>query len=274
VIYNLALLGHPVAHSLSPALHQGFLQEAGLKGGYLCFDVPPDKLTEQIKHLQALGFRGCNLTIPHKKAGLQIAGQVDEEAEQIGATNTLIFQNNQIRAANTDWLGFKNSLPKRNFQKVILIGAGGSANAVIMALKKLAVPELHLWVRDSSSSRQNAQNLKNLFEYNQPGAQCQIAFLDDLPLLPDPDLIINSTPLGMEGMHEDKSPLSEEFLKQIANPDCFFYDLVYNPAQTKLLSEAAKLGFKTQNGFAMLEGQAAEAFKLWTGFSPSLGKVI
>ena len=138
-IYNLALLGYPVGHSLSPQIHQEFFRQTNLKGGYLCLKTESEQLAQNIHYLQELGFKGVNLTIPHKETGLKLAHKTSSMASLIGAANTLVFQADKtIYAENTDWLGFLHSLPsdvKQNSQKAIILGAGGSARAVVAALQ-------------------------------------------------------------------------------------------------------------------------------------------
>ncbi len=266
MLYNFALLGDPVSHSLSPQIHAKFFAKASLKGGYVCVHTPPEKLSENIQHLQALGFRGVNLTIPHKEAGLKLASEATDEATKIGACNTLIFEpDGKIIADNTDWIGFLSSLPQKVQQEskeVLMLGAGGSARAVMMALVKMDSQKIYLQVRQAQSSLAKAQNIQKDF----PELNIQVVHsATEVKALKTLDLIINTTPLGMSGKDENQNPLDKQALESIKNANCYFYDLVYNPAETVFLKEAAQKGFKTQNGFGMLQLQAAQAFSLWTG---------
>jgi shikimate dehydrogenase len=270
MIYNLALLGNPVEHSLSPQIHNKFFQKVGLKGGYLCIQTPSEKLLKSIRDLQDLGFRGANLTIPHKEDALEMADWVSAEAQLIGATNTLIFEsNNVLRAENTDWIGFLESLPERvkiNTKHAALLGAGGSAKAVLVALLKLNVQKIYVLVRSAESSVAKAQGLYKIVQQLKPKVQF---YVDDLYNPKENyetlDLIINTTPVGMHGHSDGKCPVDKNFLQEITKANCHFYDLVYNPAQTPFLSLAEEFGFSFQNGYRMLELQAAHAFSLWTG---------
>jgi shikimate dehydrogenase len=299
MIYNLALLGHPVSHSKSPEIHTGFFREGGLKGGYICLDTLPKDLEKNIKSLQELGFKGVNLTIPHKQAGLKLVDYASEEAQLIGAANTLIFEDNgKIKAENTDWIGFQKAIndlqciEQSNISRnALIIGAGGSARAILLTLLKMQFKQIGVLIRNTDSSKQNAQGLKLLFDkyFESQGissSDCAfvIASLDEIDqnktglLFEQIDLIVNSTPVGMSGFDtkqasydpsgEKQSPISERQINLITNTNCIFYDLIYNPIETEFLRLAKAKGFQTRNGYSMLYDQAAEAFKLWTGFQP------
>lgn len=275
MIYNLALLGDPVEHSLSPQIHHKFFEASGLKGGYLCIHTAPANLPQTIKHLKELNFSGVNLTIPHKQAGLQIANEASEEAKLIGACNTLLFNKDKsIKAENTDWIGFLQSLPENTRQqskKAVILGAGGSARAIAMALNKLQIPEIILLVRETSTSQTSAQSIVQNFS----SESCEFSIGSiEAPneVIVNADLIINTTPIGMHGSDEKQSPLPEACFKNIQNSNCYFYDLIYNPTETQLMRLAKERGFVTQNGYKMLQLQAAYAFSLWTGVDVELLK--
>ena len=264
MIFNFALLGTPVEHSLSPEIHAQFFRETGLKGGYICIPTESQNLLENIKNLQALGFKGVNITIPHKEKVLEITENYSKEVKLIGAANTLIFDNSGIKAENTDWLGFLHSLPNNlASQKALLIGAGGSAKAIILALIKKKFSEIIILIRNSESAKAGAENIKLAFA----GFNCTITacFINDLNISnSDFDLIINASPVGMSGFNENESPITESFIQNIINKNCYFYDLVYNPEQTAFLKLAQKHGFVGQNGHKMLFLQAGYSFKHWT----------
>lgn len=265
MIYNFALLGNPVEQSLSPQIHAEFLRMAGLKGGYICLHTEDHQLKSNINCLQKLGFKGANLTIPHKMAGLKLADYVSPEASLIGACNTLIFDGQLIKAENTDWKGFLESLPssvRHKCQKAVVLGSGGSARAVVMALCKMQVKQIVLLVRDSESSRKNAQNITSSF--SSMAEIVTLSLRSPEEALRDGQLIINTTPLGMYGKETSPSPLTKQHLKHI-HSQCHIYDLIYNPAETELIKLAKDEGYSVQNGYRMLYFQAAFAFSLWTG---------
>ncbi len=264
MIFNFALLGNPVEHSLSPEIQTQFFRETGLKGGYICIPTESQNLLNNIKNLQALGFRGVNITIPYKEKVLEITENYSKEVKLIGVANTLIFDNLEIKAENTDWLGFSQSLPiDIQNKKALLIGAGGSAKAIVLALIKKKFSEIIVLIRNSESAKAGAENIKSSFA----GLNCAInsCFINDLNIANSNfDLIVNASPVGMSGFNENESPLTESFIQNIVNKNCYFYDLIYNPEQTLFLKLANKHGFNGQNGYRMLFLQAAYAFKHWT----------
>ncbi|MDX1920126.1 MAG: shikimate dehydrogenase [Candidatus Caenarcaniphilales bacterium] len=276
VIYNLALLGDPVEHSLSPEIHSRFFKTTALKGGYLCLETKPADLEKTIKALQQLFFTGVNLTIPHKQAGLKIANSCSKEAELIGSANTLCFNKDfLIHAENTDWKGFYESLPtsvKENTKKASIVGVGGSARAVTVAILKLKnILEISLLIRDSESSRNNAYEIRELVKKINSKVEVKIEDINaKTSSSKDLDLLINTTPIGMHGMEEGRSPVKELFIESIKNKNCYFYDLIYNPTETEFMRVARERDFKAQNGYRMLELQAAYSFSLWTGTKPSI----
>lgn len=273
VIYNFALLGYPVEHSVSPEIHSRFFKAAALKGGYLCIETKPENLQKTIKLLQDLSFTGVNLTIPHKQAGLHLATQCSSEANLIGSVNTLCFNKDlSIYGENTDWKGFYESLPntvKDNAKKVSVLGVGGSARAVVVALLKLNITEISLLIRDSETSKKNAYEIRELAKQINEKVELKIEDINaKTSTTKNLDLIINTTPIGMHGMEEGKSPIKESFVDSIQNKNCYFYDLIYNPTETEFMRLAREREYKAQNGYRMLELQAAYSFSLWTGVKP------
>jgi len=274
MIYNFALIGEPVEHSKSPKLHKEFFKKSGLRGSYICLSTPRNKLGCFIKHLQDLGFKGANITVPYKKDILEFVDECSPDVNLIQSANTLIFTpNGKIKAENTDHLGFSTSLPlnvKRNLKKALLLGSGGSARGVCLALLKLHVQEIYIVVRNRDTSIQKANNLIAEIKAFNPNVKISSLLLEDLALEKIKfDLVINTTPVGMSNYQEDESPVSEEFFKNIQelNAQCFFYDLVYNPKITEFMKLAEKNKFQAKNGEDMLYIQAAHSFSLWTGVS-------
>lgn len=275
VIYNFALLGNPVEHSVSPEIHSRFFKASALKGGYVCIETKPEKLDTTIKLLQQLNFGGVNLTIPHKQAGLQIATECSPEARLIGSVNTLCFNKDMsIYGENTDWRGFFESLPqavRENTKKASVLGVGGSARAVVIALLKLNIVEISLLIRDSETSKKNAYEIRDLAKQINNKVELKIEDIHaKTSANKNLDLIINTTPIGMHGMEEGKSPIKESFIDSLKNKNCYFYDLIYNPTETEFMRLARERDYKAQNGYRMLELQAAYSFSLWTGIKPSV----
>lgn len=266
----LGLLGWPVGHSFSPAMHNAAAAALGLNWVYVPLPVPPAEVGAAVRGLAALGFLGSNVTVPHKQAVMPYVDEVSPAARAIGAVNTILID----RAAtppflygdNTDWTGFLADLTALAVplegRDCLVLGAGGSARAVVYALQQ-AHGRVHLLARRPA---QAAALLADLGL----AAPHVAASLADLPhISPDLDapLIVNTTPVGMSPHPEasiwpDGCPFP---------PGAFVYDLVYNPLITRLMRQAEAAGVAGSNGLGMLLQQGAAAFALWSGRQPDLG---
>lgn len=258
-----AVLGHPVAHSRSPALHGYWLKRYGIKGHYIPIDIPPVDLPRLLRTLPELGFVGCNVTIPHKEAILQIADIVTDRAALIGAANTLIFRKDgKIHADNTDGSGFianlRQNAPdwKPASGPAVVLGAGGAARAVVAALIEVGVPEIRL----ANRTRPRADAIRSDF-----GAKIHVhEWVQAGNLLDDAMTVINTTSLGMTGKPEFRVPLDR------LNPHALCNDLVYTPLKTQFLIEAEERGATIVDGLGMLLHQAAPGFERWFGIRPEV----
>ncbi|WP_370325049.1 shikimate dehydrogenase [Euzebya sp.] len=248
----LCVLGHPVGHSISPQLHSAAIAAAGLNAVYLAFDVAPEGFTAAIEGLVALGFLGANVTIPHKAAALAIAETATEEAEFIGAANTLYWDaDGRLAADNTDAAGLMAVLGECGVtagDPVTLFGAGGAARAAAVALGRIGAA-----VRVEARRADAAADVEALAR--RAGGQ----MADDDP----PRVVVNATPLGRHGerLPEELMGLGEG---QVA------LDLNYGPA-SPFLTEAGRRGAVAVDGIGMLVGQAEAAFARWTGQAPPEG---
>ncbi len=259
----VAVIGHPVAHSRSPALHSYWLKRYGLKGHYIPVDIPPVELRELIHTLPRLGFVGANVTIPHKEAMLQIADVVTDRAALIGAANTLIFRKDgKIHADNTDGSGFIANLRQHAPQwapssgPAVVLGAGGAARAVIAALIEVGVPEIHI----ANRTRARADALRSDF-----GAKLHVhEWVQAAALMENAATVINTTSLGMTGKPDFRVPLDR------LNPHAVCNDLVYTPLKTQFLIEAEARGCTVVDGLGMLLHQAAPGFERWFGVRPEV----
>lgn len=258
-----AVIGHPVAHSRSPALHSYWLNRYGLKGHYIPIDIAPSELADLIRTLPRLGFIGANITIPHKEAILNIADIVTDRAALIGAANTLIFRKDgKIHADNTDGSGFIANL-RQNAPSwapasgpALVLGAGGAARAVVAALVEVGVPEIRIVNR----TRPRADALRSDF-----GAKIQVHdWVQAGKLMEDAATVVNTTSLGMTGKPDFRVPLDR------LNPRALVTDLVYTPLKTQLLIEAEARGCTTVDGLGMLLHQAVPAFERWFGTRPEV----
>jgi len=258
-----AVIGHPIAHSRSPALHSYWLKRYGLKGHYIPIDIAPSDLPDLIRTLPRLGFVGANITIPHKEAILNIADIVTDRAALIGAANTLIFRKDgKIHADNTDGSGFIANL-RQNAPTwapasgpAVVLGAGGGARAVVAALIEVGVPE----IRIANRTRPRADALRSDF-----GAKIHVhEWVQAGNLLEDAMTVINTTSLGMTGKAEFQVPLHR------LNPGALCNDLVYTPLKTQFLIEAEERGATIVDGLGMLLHQAAPGFERWFGQRPEV----
>ncbi len=266
----LGLLGWPVAHSHSPALHNAAAAALGLNIVYVPLPVAPEQLGDAVCGVAALGFRGVHVTIPHKQTVMALLDHIDDAALAIGAVNTIVIDHAGEQPVtsgyNTDWSGFSADLTANNIpfagRDCIVLGAGGSARAVVYALAQ-AQTNVHLFARRPQQARDLIADLRPWC-----GAAELVAHaLDELgDILFSSPLIVNTTPLGMTPYGE-YSPWPE----LVPLPSgCIVYDLVYNPRETRLMQQANHVGCRAVNGLGMLLRQGAQAFALWTGCEPDL----
>jgi shikimate dehydrogenase len=266
----IGLVGWPVAHSLSPAMHNAAAADLGLELAYLPLAVHPDHLKEAIKGLAALGFRGVNVTVPHKESVMPLLDVVDPAAAVIGAVNTIVVSAGSVLTGyNFDWSGFMTDLKRLgvdvNGRQSILLGAGGSARAVTYGLAT-AGSQVHLYARREEQAQKVVAGLAGHCPDGSLFAHAWPALDAANEQFPETALIVNTTPIGMASQVEVSPWPKTATLPQQA----FVYDLVYNPAETHLMRQARAAGLQAGNGLGMLLHQGAQAFKLWTGFEPDL----
>jgi shikimate dehydrogenase len=257
-----AVFGSPIAHSASPAMHNAAFATLGMDWRYLAFEVNPKNLRAAIEGAKAMNFAGINLTVPHKLLALEMVDELDESAKKWGAVNTIKFEADKsgktsTRGFNTDADAITQSLRedlklKLHGAKVLLLGAGGAGRTAALKLASEKVAELFLVNRTRSKADEIAREIKKQF----PSIKTSVGFPKA-----NVDLILNATSLGLKP--GDASPLDERqfSLKQTRA----VYDMIYRPAETKLLVAAKKSGGKTANGLGMLLHQGAAAFEIWTG---------
>jgi len=260
---RLGLIGFPLGHSLSPKIHSAALKACGLRGDYSLFPIRTDDkqgLKDLLTRVRSGEIHGLNVTIPHKQNVIELMDKLTPTARAIGAVNTIYLRENKLIGDNTDALGFLSDL-KRVIHSLFIIhhsalilGAGGSARAVVYALVNDG------WnVTIATRRLEQAQYLAQSFS----NYELRIMSFTDIP--PSTfDLIVNTTPLGMTPKI-DQSPLPE---KLSLPSNAFVYDLVYNPRETKLVRDACSQGLQATTGLGMLIEQAAIAFELWTGCNP------
>ena len=257
------VIGSPISHSRSPQMHGHWLRTYGIKGFYVPLHVDAANLRDVLEALPKMGFVGANVTIPHKEAVLEIADHVTDRATLIGAANTLIFlEDGTIHADNTDGYGFMENLRsgapnwKPESGAAAVIGAGGAARAVIVALLDAGVPEILL----SNRTRIRAERLRSDF-----GARVSVIdWVQIGNMIENAALLVNTSSLGMLGKPEMRIPLDG------LNPSTVVTDLVYTPLRTKLLEVAEAKGCVTVDGLGMLLHQGVPGFERWFGTRPTV----
>jgi shikimate dehydrogenase len=254
-VKKLAVLGHPVGHSRSPAMHTAALEELGLAGewSYEAIDVAPDELGDRVRAMAAGGFAGANLTIPHKEAALALADELSETAREIGAANTLSFAGGAIRADNTDAPGLIDALRDPvSGARALVLGAGGADHAVVWALLREGA-EVEVWNRTELRSRHLCEEIGG-----KPTTE---------PRQGEYALIVNTTAVGLGGEDPfDELPLASDGFQQGQT----VLDMVYGEEPTRLLAAAEAAGATTVDGIEILVRQGARSLEIWTGHEAPL----
>lgn len=260
------VIGWPIEHSKSPLLHGYWLDQLQIDGAYTKVAAKPEDFEATVRALIADGWRGANVTIPHKEAALAIADDATDTARAIGAANTLIFRNGRIMADNTDGFGFTENLTDRAGAKwrptrpAAIFGAGGASRAIIHALSKAGAPEIYL----TNRTRSRAETLAAAF-----GPKVTVIdWSDRSAALGAAGLIVNTTSLGMTG----QPPLEIDFSR--APSDAVATDIVYTPLETPFLKGAADAGLATVDGLGMLIHQGRPGFKAWFGKAPTADETL
>lgn len=255
----LGVIGDPIGHSKSPVMQQAALAELGIAGSYVPLHVKGEQLESAIKGVRALGFRGINVTVPHKVNVIPFLDQIDEDAAAIGAVNTIVNDNGILKGYNTDGIGYIRSLkeevlPDLSGLTVVVLGAGGAARGIVRALLKEQPAEIIV----ANRTRENAERLAE--EWRELGRlrACDNRELEQAAA--EADVIINTTTVGMHP-NIDQIPLEPEWIPE----GIVVSDLIYNPLTTRLLQEAADKGCRTHGGLGMFIYQGAYALEYWTG---------
>ena len=265
--HRVGIFGYPLGHSMSPALQQAALDEYALDALYEAWPTPPDRLAEAVAGLREPGCYGANVTVPHKEAVMGMLDRLDQQAEAIGAVNTIVTESGgKLAGYNTDIYGFLASLSSEaGFdpagKRVVMLGAGGAAKAAAFALVEGNVASLDI------ANRTVARAEALIAELRSNGAETSAFAIDSTGLADrcaNADLIVNCTSIGMRG---SPSPDASPLLDGAIQPGCLVYDIVYNPEVTPLLAQAEEAGARTLGGLPMLVYQGAAAFEKWTGMS-------
>ena len=258
----VGIIGDPVGHSLSPRIHNAAFAECGLDLVYVPLAVTRAGLPAAVAGLRALGLRGANVTVPHKVAAAALLDELDETAAALGAVNTIVVEDGRLRGHDTDVVGFARALGEAwrgpsPGTRALLLGAGGAARAVALALADLGVATTVV-----NRSVENAERLIETIVAARPRAKLAAAPLDalDAAFVQAHAVLVNATSLGMEGGGQVPGALADNVVNgQVV------VDLVYGERPTGLLAAARARGAGTVDGLSMLVWQAAAAFELWTG---------
>lgn len=256
------VIGHPIAHSKSPLIHEYWLKALEIDGSYEAIDVLPDDLGRFFERMRQGAFIGGNVTIPHKQTALQFCDTVAEVARRIGAINTVQVQDGQIHGSNTDMIGFLANLdgkaPDWDTQKrtCMVLGAGGAARAVLVALHDRGFENIYVLNRTLETAQRLCAELKGPFHAH--------ALADFAKLAAECTLLVNTTSIGMHGTAFAGLDLSKLPASALVT------DIVYTPLQTPLLRAATAIGLQTVDGLGMLLHQAVPGFEGWFGQRPRI----
>jgi shikimate dehydrogenase len=265
---RVGIIGWPVAHSVSPAMHNAAFEALGMDWRYELWPTLEEAVEKRVTGLRAAEFAGANVTIPHKQAVIAYLDEIVDAAGVVGAVNTVVVTDGRLIGYNTDVAGIQWALAQNHVAPagwhVVVLGAGGAARAALYAMHDLEVASIMVFNRTPERASDLIADLKPHLK----GVGLASASLSDVSRLEGAlthgDLLINATSVGMHP-NLAQSPLPD----QVALPGhVVVFDMVYNPQQTRLLRRAEALGARTIGGLDMLVGQGAEAFKLWTGRTP------
>jgi len=257
------VMGWPVAHTRSPAIHNHWIATHGLKGAYVQLPVQPAHLEAAMRGLPALGFAGCNITVPHKVNAMALMDEVHPAARRIEAINTVVVrEDGSLLGLNTDGMGYVQSLRdadplwRADMGPALVVGAGGAARAMVVALLDEGVPELRI----TNRSPEKAQAFRDAFG----NRVTVVPWSERNAAMAGVSLLVNTTTQGMHGQAELDVVLDE------LPADAMVSDAVYVPLETPLLTAARRKGNRTVNGLGMLLNQARPGFNAWFGVMPEI----
>ena len=257
------VMGWPVAHTRSPAIHNHWIAKYGLKGAYVQLPVQPERLEAAIRGLAALGFAGCNVTVPHKESAMRFMDELHPAARRVAAINTIVVQpDGRLLGMNNDGAGYIQSLRdadatwRGDVGPALVLGAGGAARAIVVALLDEGAPELRI----TNRTLERAQALADDF-----GDRVKVVpWAERNEAMAGVSLLVNTTSLGMHGQAPLNVALDALPLEAMVS------DAVYIPLETPLLAQARMRGHRTVNGLGMLLNQARPAFQSWFGVLPDV----
>lgn len=256
------VIGHPIKHSRSPLIHGTWLADHGIAGSYEPIEVAPDALPAFFERLRTGEFAGGNVTIPHKEQVFSLADSVDPLATTIGAVNTLVVEDGRVHGFNTDYMGFLGNLDQnapgwdRGLERAIVLGAGGAARAILVALRERGVKDIVVLNRTVDKAAELCRSIAGPFR-----AGPLSSFATEAA---EAGLLVNTTSIGMHGSR------FEDFDLGLLPKTALVTDIVYVPLETPLLADARALGLATVDGLGMLLHQAVPGFEAWFGVRPEV----
>lgn len=255
----LGVMGDPIAQSKSPLMHGAALKALGIPGAYVPLHIVPDQLGEAVRAIRTLGFRGVNVTIPHKVAVMEYLDKLDESAVAVGAVNTIVNDNGILTGFNTDGIGYVRSLkaeaaPDLSSARILVIGAGGAARGIVTALLQENPSTVLIANRTADKAKELAEACRGKGKAEGIGMNEIGGHIGGM------DIVINTTSVGMYP-HPNDTPIDPELLPA----GIIVSDLIYNPLRTRLLSESLERGCRIHGGLGMFVYQGAYALEYWTG---------
>lgn len=251
-----AVIGDPIDHSLSPNIHSAAFRELNMEHSYIAYRIPKGELEEGIEALKKIKIAGFNVTIPHKIEMMKFLDKMDDTCSIIGAVNTVSNEDGILKGYNTDMDGFLDPIKKRNVDiknsKVLLLGAGGAARAIVAGFAKERAKSITI-------ANRTIDNAKRLAEFSQKiGLESRFVNIDNIKNVEEYNIIINATSIGLKN---ESSPISLDGV----NAKTIVYDIVYMPMNTDFLKKAKEKNAVIIYGYEMLLGQAVRAFEIWHG---------
>jgi len=264
---KFGLIGFPLGHSLSAVIHKAGFKSLGIDASYEILETDPEDLVDRVKYFKHNDYSGFNITIPLKLPIALFTQEVDKYADIAGAVNTIkINSEKTFSGFNTDAMGFKKAIPSDiNLQDttVALLGTGGASRAAVLALSECGVKEIGVYTRNIPNAMDYMAYMRRKF----PEITFNVYQIEQVRDLSKYQMLVNTTPIGMQGRSADMTPIEEPVLKTLPQ-GATVYDVIYNPKQTILLKLADKLGYKTINGLDMLIYQAMSAQEIWFNQTP------
>ena len=269
---KFGLIGYPLGHSMSAVIHKAGFESLGINATYELMETSPEHLVDRIKYLKRDNYSGFNVTIPHKVPLALFVDEVDKYADITGAINTIkINPDRSFTGYNTDVLGFKAAIPDTvnlNGKTAALLGTGGASRAAVLGLSDSGIKTIDVYTRNIANSIDYMAYLRRKF----PEITFTALQIDRIKDLSKYDILVNTTPIGMQGRSADLTPVEEYMLKTLPE-HAIVYDVIYNPKKTILLKLAEELGYKTINGIDMLVWQAVAAQRIWFNRTPDFTKM-